>query len=71
VQALAVASAGRPVRGFLLQFAVITAAAMIVAAFGFRSPRARRGLAFVRDAIVLYMLAVLALGLFTYFRQEF
>jgi hypothetical protein len=44
---------------------------MIVAAFGFRSPRARRGLAFVRDAIVLYMLAVLALGLFTYFRQEF
>jgi steroid 5-alpha reductase family enzyme len=59
------------VRLFIVQALVLTIIALVVSSVFFRSSRARRTLDYIRDAIVLYVLAVLALGLFTYFRQQF
>ena len=57
-------------RLFLVQALVITIVVLVVAAFVFRSARARRTLDFVRDAVLLYVIAILALGLFTFFRDR-
>lgn len=57
-------------RIFLVQALVITFVGLAVAAFVFRSPRARRSLEFVRDAIMLYVIAILALGLFIFLRDR-
>jgi hypothetical protein len=59
------------VRLFLVQALVITVVALVAAAFVFRSSRARRTLDLIRDGILLYVLAILALGLFTYFSDRF
>jgi hypothetical protein len=59
------------VRLFLVQALVVTIIALVAAAFVFRSSRARRTLDLIRDGIVLYVLAILAVGLFTYFMQRF
>lgn len=58
-------------RLFIVQALVLTIIALVASSVLFRSARARRTLDYIRDAIVLYVLAVLALGLFTYFRQQF
>jgi hypothetical protein len=59
------------VRLFLVQALLITIVALVAAAFVFRSRRARRTLDLIRDGILLYVLAILALGLFTYFSDRF
>jgi len=59
------------VRIFLFQALAVTMVALVAAAFVFRSGRARRTLDLIRDGILLYVLAILALGLFTYFSDRF
>ena len=58
-------------RLFLVQALIVTMVALVVAGFVFRSHRARRTLDWIRDGILLYVLAILAIGLFTYFRDQF
>jgi hypothetical protein len=59
------------VRVFVFQALILTLITLVVASFVFRSKRARRTLDYVRDGILLYVLAIVALGLWTYFRQQF
>lgn len=58
-------------RLFILQALILLSVFLVVSAVVFRSRRARRTLDYVRDAILLYVIAIVALGLWTYFRQEF
>jgi hypothetical protein len=58
-------------RVFLIQALVLTVAMLVVAGFLFRSGQARTTLGWIRDGIVLYIIAILAIGLFTYFRMQF
>lgn len=57
-------------RIFLVQALVVTLVGLAVAAFVFRSPRARRSLELVRDGVILYVIAILALGLFILVRDR-
>ncbi|MCA9830790.1 MAG: hypothetical protein R3B97_09175 [Dehalococcoidia bacterium] len=57
-------------RLFLIQAIIITFVGLGVAAFVFRSQRARRSLEFVRDAVMLYVIAILVLGLFIFIRDR-
>ncbi len=49
---------------------VLLIVTLVVAAVVFRSGRAARLLHRLRDFILLYVLVIVALGLFTYFRQR-
>jgi heme A synthase len=59
------------VRVFLLQALVLTVVALVLASVAFRSVRARKTLDIIRDVALLYVLAILALGLWTYFSRQF
>ncbi len=58
-------------RLFLIGVLVITVIVLAVMALVFRDKRASRLLHRVRDAVLLYVLLIFALGIFTYIRQTF
>lgn len=60
---------GSRLRFFLAQALILVIVALVIAAVVFRSGRAANALAKVRDFVLLYVLVIVAFGLFQYIRQ--